>query len=389
MNIKNLVLSSILTGWLAFASGGISGGGGGGGVATPGVLSLRLSSESVPAGGIIQVKLLLTEPTPVATGKMDFAYDSAVFSDVMGINLIAPGGDVSGTAIVSDGRLSLHFTSPKGTFGSIAGYPIMTMAMKLRPGLLPGTRTTVTMDTNTSVFSALLGVPLAYAIKPGVITISNTVAAIYNVLPGGGKIKAGQPFTIVGANFNAGSKLFVESLARIRIQAWDANSMTVIPDADMLLDGTRLRITNPDKSLIEYYSYLRASSSGKSFNATMGKVVPLFSTKGYTDASFNTPDPVQNPNLVSGLGIENASGVDASVTLTMTNSFGADLGSIQVVVPAYMKFTRTVLDLFGIDPTMVSTVRAQSTSPIRFMGVALDSVANDVFPISVSGVVTP
>lgn len=388
MNINKLVLSSLLTGSLALASGGAPGGGGGG-VVTPGVLSLRLSSETVPADGIIQVKLLLTEPSPVATGKMNFSYDSAVFDNIVGINLIAPGGDVSGTAIVSAGRLSLHFTSPKGTFGTIAGYPIMTMAMKTRPGILPGTKTTVTMDTNTSAFSSLLGVPLAYAIKPGVITISNTVAAIYNVLPGGGMIKAGQSFKIAGANFNSGSQLFVDSLAKVRIQSWDANSMTVAPDADMLLDGTRIRITNPDKSLIEYYSYLRASSSGKSFNVTMAKVVPLFSINSYTDASFNTPDPQQYPNLTAGVAIENATGVDATVTLSLTNSFGLNLGSVQVIVPAYMKFTRTVLDVFGIDPTVVSTVRTQSTSPIRIMGVALDSVASDAFPIGVSGVVVP
>ena len=151
MNINQLVLASLLTGSLALASGG----GGGTGVAVPGVLSLRLSSETVVAGGIIQVKLVLTEPSPVATGKMNFSFDSSIFSDVIGINLLAPGGDVSGTAIVSAGHLSLHFTSPKGTYGTNAGYPIMTMAMKTRSGIAAGTKTNVTLDTNTSAFSTL------------------------------------------------------------------------------------------------------------------------------------------------------------------------------------------------------------------------------------------
>ena len=286
MKINQIVLTSMLTGSLALASGG--GGSVTSGVVTPGVLSLRVSSETVPAGGVIQLKLQLTEPTPVATGKMNFAFDSAIFSDVLGINLIAPGGDVSGTAIVTDGGLSLHFTSPKGTFGTIVGYPIMTMAMKLRPGIAAGTKTTVTMNLNTSAFASLLGSPIAATVKPGVITIANTVPAIYNVLPGGGKIKAGQPFTIVGANFNAGSKLAVDALAKMTILSWDANTMTVVPDADIVLDSSRIRITNPDKSLIDYYSYLRASSSGKSFNLLMSRVVPLFSLNSYTDANFDT-----------------------------------------------------------------------------------------------------
>ena len=299
MKINQIVLTSMLTGSLALASGG--GGGVTSGVVTPGVLSLRVSSETVPAGGVIQLKLQLTEPTPVATGKMNFAFDSAIFSDVLGINLIAPGGDVSGTAIVTDGGLSLHFTSPKGTFGTIVGYPIMTMAMKLRPGIAAGTKTTVTMNLNTSAFASLLGSPLAATVKPGVITIANTVPAIYNVLPGGGKIKAGQPFTIVGANFNAGSKLAVDALAKMTILSWDANTMTVVPDADIMLDNSRIRITNPDKTLLEYYSYLRAYSSGKSFSLLMSKVVPLFSLNSYTDASFDTPDTQKNPNLTAGV----------------------------------------------------------------------------------------
>ena len=95
------------------------------------------------------------------------------------------------------------------------------------------------------------------------------------------------------------------------------------------------------------------------------------------------------PDLLAGVALENASGADATVTLTLTNSFGGNLGSVQVIVPAYMKFTRTVQDLFGIDPTVVSTVRAQSTSPIRIMGVYIDSVMIDAFPVTVSGVVAP
>ena len=55
----------LLSSALLMAGGGKLAGGGG----TPGVLSLRLTSETAPAGGVVQVKLQLTEPSPISTGR--------------------------------------------------------------------------------------------------------------------------------------------------------------------------------------------------------------------------------------------------------------------------------------------------------------------------------
>ena len=370
---------------LLMAAGGKPAGGGGGG--TPGVLSLRLSSETAPAGGVVQVKLLLTEPSPISTGKMDFAFDSSMFSDVVGINLIAPGGDVSGTAVVTNGKLSLHFTSPKGTFGTILGYPIMTMAMKIRPYIFPGTQSFVTLNTDTSVFSGLLGAPLAAAIKPGTITVGN-FPAVYNVLPGGGKVKAGDPIIIVGSGFDAGAKLSLDPAVKFQAQFVNSNTFIVTTATDFQLDGARIRIVNTDKakSTVEYYSYLRAASSGASSDGMLSQTVPLFSGNDYSEAFVPIASPVFGSNLDTGIALENATGSDATVQLEMSDAFGVKLGETRLIVPAYNKFSRTVQELFGVKPSVTSVVRVRSLVPVRVMGILINQTVQDVFPINVIGV---
>ena len=373
----------LLSSALLMAGGGKLAGGGG----TPGVLSLRLTSETAPAGGVVQVKLQLTEPSPISTGKMDFAFDSSMFSDVLGINLIAPGGDVSGTAVVTNGKLSLHFTSPKGTFGTILGYPIMTMAMKIRPNIFPGTQSFVTLNTDTSVFSGLLGAPLAAAIKPGTITVGN-FPAVYNVLPGGGKVKAGDPITIVGSGFDAGAKLSLDPAVKFQAQHVNSNTFIVTTATDFQLDGARIRIVNTDKakSTVEYYSYLRAASSGASSDRMLSQTVPLFSGNDYSEAFVPIASPVFGSNLDTGIALENATGSDATVQLEMSDAFGVKLGETRLIVPAYNKFSRTVKELFGVKPSVTSVVRVRSLVPVRVMGILINQTVQDVFPINVIGV---
>ena len=386
MNLIRFAAPLLVSSALVMASGGKPAGGGG----TPGVLSLRLTSETAPAGGVVQVKLLLTEPSPISTGKMDFAFDSAMFSDVLGINLIAPGGDVSGTAVVTNGKLSLHFTSPKGTFGTIFGYPIMTMAMKIRPGVFPGTQSFVTLNTSTSVFSSLLGTPLAAAIKPGTITVGN-FPAVYNVLPGGGTIKAGQPITIVGSGFDAGAKLSLEPAVKFQAQFLNSNTFIVTTATDFQLDGARIRIINTDKakSTAEYYSYLRAQYPSASSDLLLAQTVPLFAANNYTEAFVPTASPVFGSNLDTGIALENADSSDATVQLEISDAFGVKLAETRLIVPAYNKFSRTVQELFGVKPSVTSAVRVRSLVAIRVMGILINQTTQDVFPINVIGVPVP
>src|SRR3954447_22945412 len=88
--------------------------------------TLRVSSETAPAGGSAQLKLLLTSPMPIITGNGAWDLSGVSFDSIDGINLFSPTGDVAGAAVLSGRQFNLRFVSPNGTFGTNADYPIMT-----------------------------------------------------------------------------------------------------------------------------------------------------------------------------------------------------------------------------------------------------------------------
>ena len=234
------------------------------------------------------------------------------------------------------------------------------------------------------MFSGLLGAPLAAAIKPGTITVGN-FPAVYNVLPGGGKVKAGDPITIVGSGFDAGARLSLDPSVKFQAKFVNSNTFIVTTASDFKLDGARIRIVNTDraKSTVEYYSYLRAASSGASSDAMLSQTVPLFSGNDYSEAFV----PIAfGSNLDTGIALENATGSDATVQLEMSDAFGVKLGETRLIVPAYNKFSRTVQELFGVKPSVTSVVRVRSFVPVRVMGILINQTVQDVFPINVIGV---
>ena len=153
--MRSLILSFVL-GLPLLAGGGANTGGGGkvgGGVIVPGVVSLALSDEVVPAGGVAQIKLMMTEPRPIVMGGGSMAFDSFDM-DILGIAVHSTAGDAVGTAVYKQGQLAINMVSPSGTLGSVIGYPILTIAVRIKPGTPVGTRIpfNLILPTNHAVY---------------------------------------------------------------------------------------------------------------------------------------------------------------------------------------------------------------------------------------------
>src|SRR5215472_5363808 len=73
-------------------SGSTSGGSGSGSCTSPTQqISIHIPDETVPPGGVAQMKMLVTRPTPVSTGGPRVAVRSSIA--VVGIQLFNPNGD--------------------------------------------------------------------------------------------------------------------------------------------------------------------------------------------------------------------------------------------------------------------------------------------------------
>ena len=76
--------SAIVLGVTLSASGGSGSGGSGGGTIGAGTtgseITLRIPNEMAPAGGMVQMKVLSTEVTPISGGRPGFGFDGSMFA---------------------------------------------------------------------------------------------------------------------------------------------------------------------------------------------------------------------------------------------------------------------------------------------------------------------
>src|SRR5215469_6218891 len=91
-----------LTSGSLFAQSGGPGPNGGGSSSGPGsgppipLVALFVPNESAPPGGLVQMKFMVTEPTPISTGRPVTTYDTDIFDAVWGIELFNNLGDLNG-----------------------------------------------------------------------------------------------------------------------------------------------------------------------------------------------------------------------------------------------------------------------------------------------------
>src|SRR5215469_17105921 len=73
-------------------------------------VSLHIPNETSPPGGVVQMKLMVTTPTPITSGGPSLAFDTT-FDAVWGIELFNPGGDVNGAAVINGSQVNVFYTT--------------------------------------------------------------------------------------------------------------------------------------------------------------------------------------------------------------------------------------------------------------------------------------
>src|SRR5215813_12422995 len=160
----------------------------------------KIANEKVPAGGMLQVKVFITEPKPIMKGRQRVAFSSPLLGSASGINLFSPAGDVSGVAVRSGKALKFFFNSPLASLGTDADYPIMTMAIPVLATALPSQTAALKLDPTVSTWTDSNSNNYPVALKSGVLTIGGTFS-VSNISPGSGVVPAGVPIAISGLGF--------------------------------------------------------------------------------------------------------------------------------------------------------------------------------------------
>ena len=156
-------------------------------------VSLKVSNETVPPGGIAQMKISVTEPRPISTGGMSFFADF----DFAGIAAISPDDDTYGVAQISGGQLRFAVQSPTGTFGMNSDYPIFTVALRVPAAASLASVDPISVGGDGLRFVSPAGTVYPAEFKNGSVTVAETLS-IDDVNPGSADLPAGSVVLISG-----------------------------------------------------------------------------------------------------------------------------------------------------------------------------------------------
>lgn len=347
-------------------------------------IETRIDSETLPSGGLMQIKLGLTTGFPIVVGGGSFEMPPS-FEGFEGASLFSPGGDAYGVAWLQNTRFRASIVSPLGSLGTQLDYPFLVVASKIKPGLPLGAQYTIRLDS-TSFFQAPGGSNyLDIAPKPGVLTIGGSVS-VTNVIPGGGIVPQGNVIRVLGTGFDADTRVDVNEAALNSLQVISPTELQFTLTTSVEMSGRRLRLRNKDNSEVTYYSYLRAVPQGSSTRALLNAAHPMFLPQPVSSAGL-TPAAAPANGFVA-VALQNSGSAAAAVLLQLISSAGVGLATANANLPGGTRYARTLDELFNTSVPAGAAVRITSTSPVHVLGLRGDE-ANQTLSAFAAGVAPP
>jgi len=347
----------------------------------PGV-EIRIPDETVPPGGMLQLKVEITEPRPISKGGQKAAFAAGFLGPVQGIALFSPGGDASGTALLSKGAAHFSLNSPIADMGNVTDYPIITVAIPVKPTATPGKTASLVLDPSMSQWQDPAAQNYSVLLTNGILTVGGTLS-ISNVVPGGGLVAAGTKIAITGVGFRPDSKVQINEAVIASQTFVSANEIDVTLQADANMNSRRIRVTNSSpKELVEYFSYQRTTPMGKSKHALVAATVPLFAETTWTTAYFK---PVLSGSQFSAIALENPTAQTVKAKLQLFGSNGTLLATRKVQLIPSKRWSRDLVELFvGVVPGNGTSLKVTSSAPIPMLGLLGDDVLGTVDPVDPS-----
>lgn len=343
--------------------------------------TIRVSTETAPPGGLAQMKVLLTSPKPITSGNMDLDVSDVSFDSIDGIALFNSSGDVGGAAVVNNGKVNVQFTSPKGTLGVNADYPLLTVALTLSKSAIPGQSFPVTLNPSASVWDDLLGAPIAFEFQQGKLTVGGSVS-ITNVVPGGGILPGGATFSIFGTGFTQQTKVSLRGINASNIQYVSPTQFLVTLRETGMLDGALITVQNPDNSIDTYYSYMRGVPVGQSTRPLLAQTTPVFSIATANEAILPPTISSQvNADYFTALALQNPNAAAASVTVEARAANGGLIGSQVVTLPSGARISREASEWFGVTLPSGGYLHVVSAQPVQVLGLLGNDRSGVVLPV--------
>jgi hypothetical protein len=342
-------------------------------------VELRISNESAPPGGLVQMKFMLTEPTPITTGNVGSHTKLAV----RGIEVFNTGGTASGAAVVNGEKIQVEYMTTVNLDPNAVDYPIMIVSLAVPSTFKIGDTATFALESSTNFLEPSLGITFVKPISPATITAAGSVS-ITDVIPGGGVVPAGSVVRVLGTGFGPNTRIILNEGEVTAVTVVSKTEIRLTLGAATQLTGKKLQVINPDGSQDTYFSYMRGVVVGQSARPLLGITIPMFSTQAYKQVVFNTFSAAST-NRFNALAIQNPNPSPTDVTIELFTSAGSLLRATTIRVNPGNRIVREISELLnGTSPVSGSHVVVRSASSTQVLGLLCDDNTMSVVPVAPS-----
>lgn len=339
-------------------------------------MELRIPDEEAVPGGVLQVKLEVTEPRPISTGGGGFSFSD--YDQFLGLAIGSAGGDAAAVGVMRGANLRIRMVSPNGTMGAAPDYPILTTTLRV-PALSAtfplGKKSN--LDLSIDSFTGPGGTTINTITKPGTATVTPG-AYVFNVSPGGATVAAGGVITVTGGGFEPGTNVTLKGTA-IDSTVVDSTRIDIVPRRDVVMHGAEIQLEIPStRQRLFYYSYQRTTPIPFTTDSLMSAVEPAFPQVNWTAAQVPFAAPGAGARL--GLAVQNSSASPIAISMSVVNGAGPSR-LVQGALPANSRLVASLAELFGTTCSAACAVRVQSAAPIQVLGLLGDVPADAVTPV--------
>lgn len=325
-------------------------------------VSLKIPAESAPPGAMAQMKVFVTEPKPISTGRGFI--DTTGFTTIGGIALT--NGDASGVAVFDGQQVAISILSPSGSFGLNTDYPVLTLTGRLSASAPIGAWYPFDLNATSLMLLDPTGTVYPTEVTSRGLTVAPGVA-IEDVKPGSAFVPAGGTVSIFGKNFVPGTQIRFKDVIVASTAYVSDTRIDVVLGQDAYMRGVQIQARNPGNSSDTYFAYERTARLGTSTDQLLNVAVPVFSPTEATSATL----------VLSGaraaIALQNIETTTADASVSLYSPDGTLLARAVVSLPPDTYVVRDTLDLFGMPYAPFQSVIVRSTGLVQAMGIAFDA----------------
>ena len=297
-----------------------------------------------------------------------------------GIELFCPAGDLNGVATANGSQVNIRYTTTAGAAGT--DYPVMTVALHVRPDALPGSTTQFQLDPSSTWTITPFGTTATLKPEPpAIVTVGGTVS-ILDIVPGGGVVPAGAVVSIRGMGFQPKTRVQLNAIKFSSIQLIGSGEIQFTLAESTNMTGQKIQVVNPDGSQDTYFSYMRGIPLAQSSQPLLGQTIPIFSSVTHSLAVF-TPIAPASSSQFTGIALQNPGSAPVNVTIALYSSTNTLLGSSSFTLPNGYRLMGETSELTqGATPGVGSYLVVTSAQPVQVFGFSADNSSGTVIPFA-------